>query len=192
MEIVNLSMADKDRIHQTAIILQESFEAWPTYEEALNEVMDSMVEGKISRVLINNDGKVVGWIGGESQYNGKVWEIHPLVVDKAYRQNGLGRMLVMDFEKQVAEKGGITIILGSDDETDHTNASNQDLYTDIPGFIKNFHSEVHPANFYMKLGFVIVGFIPDANGLGKPDIIMAKRVGQYEMEANLNQSSERC
>ena len=25
-------------------------------------------------------------------------------------------------------------------------------------------------------GFVIVGVVPDANGLGKPDILMAKRV----------------
>jgi hypothetical protein len=29
---------------------------------------------------------------------------------------------------------------------------------------------------YQKLGFVIVGVMPDANGPGKPDIYMAKRV----------------
>jgi aminoglycoside 6'-N-acetyltransferase I len=32
--------------------------------------------------------------------------------------------------------------------------------------------------FYRKLGFVIVGVVPDANGPGKPDILMAKRVGR--------------
>ena len=34
----------------------------------------------------------------------------------------------------------------------------------------------HPYEFYQKLGYVIVGVIPDANGPGKPDIIMARRI----------------
>jgi aminoglycoside 6'-N-acetyltransferase I len=42
--------------------------------------------------------------------------------------------------------------------------------------IKNLRG--HPYEFYHKLGFVIVGVMPDANGLGKPDIFMAKRVGR--------------
>jgi aminoglycoside 6'-N-acetyltransferase I len=35
---------------------------------------------------------------------------------------------------------------------------------------------VHPYEFYKKVGFTIVGVLPDANGFGKPDIFMAKRV----------------
>jgi aminoglycoside 6'-N-acetyltransferase I len=38
----------------------------------------------------------------------------------------------------------------------------------------------HSYEFYQKLGFVIVGVIPDANGFGKPDILMAKRVGSMQ------------
>jgi len=35
----------------------------------------------------------------------------------------------------------------------------------------------HVFGFYQKLGYVVVGAIPDANGFGKPDILMAKRIG---------------
>jgi aminoglycoside 6'-N-acetyltransferase I len=34
------------------------------------------------------------------------------------------------------------------------------------------------AEHNQKLGFSVVGVVPDANGLGKPDILMAKRVQQ--------------
>lgn len=34
----------------------------------------------------------------------------------------------------------------------------------------------HPYEFYQKLGFVIAGVMPDANGRGKPDIFLAKPV----------------
>jgi aminoglycoside 6'-N-acetyltransferase I len=36
----------------------------------------------------------------------------------------------------------------------------------------------HPFTFYERLGYHIVGVIPDANGIGKPDILMAKRLRQ--------------
>jgi len=32
----------------------------------------------------------------------------------------------------------------------------------------------HPYEFFQKVGFTIVGVVPDANGPGKPDILMAK------------------
>jgi len=34
----------------------------------------------------------------------------------------------------------------------------------------------HPFEFYQKQGYVITGVVPDANGVGKPDILMSKRV----------------
>jgi aminoglycoside 6'-N-acetyltransferase I len=34
----------------------------------------------------------------------------------------------------------------------------------------------HPYEFYQKLGFIIAGVMPDANGRGKPDIFLSKRV----------------
>jgi aminoglycoside 6'-N-acetyltransferase I len=35
----------------------------------------------------------------------------------------------------------------------------------------------HPFVFYQKLGYAVVGALPDATGFGKPDILMAKRIG---------------
>ena len=53
----------------------------------------------------------------------------------------------------------------------------KDLYPDLATNIADISNlRQHPYEFYQKLGFVIVGLIPDANGPGKPDIWMAKRV----------------
>ncbi|WP_231586864.1 GNAT family N-acetyltransferase [Paenibacillus sp. E194] len=111
-----------------------------------------------------------------SQYSGRVWELHPLVVSRAHRMKGVGRMLVTDFEQQAAARGAITIVLGSDDGDGSTSFAGQDLYTEFPTQLANFEGNNHPTSFYMKLGYKIVGVIPDANGLGKPDISLAKRV----------------
>ena len=58
-----------------------------------------------------------------------------------------------------------------------TTLADKDLYDDIPGNLANIRNlKNHPYEFYIKQGFTIVGVIPDANGPGKPDIIMAKRL----------------
>jgi hypothetical protein len=73
--------------------------------------------------------------------------------------------------------GGLTVLLGSDDEDDMTTLSGVELYPDVWTHVANIRNlRGHPFEFYQKCGFVIVGVVPDANGLGKPDILMAKRV----------------
>ena len=78
-----------------------------------------------------------------------------------------------------AERGGLTLWLGSDDEIDETTVSGVDLYEDVPGAIRDLAviRGEHPCEFYRRLGFRVVGLMPDANGPGKPDIFFAKRVG---------------
>jgi len=58
-----------------------------------------------------------------------------------------------------------------------TTLSGVDLYPDVWPHIRSIRNlRGHPFEFYQRCGFVIVGVVPDANGYGKPDILMAKRV----------------
>ena len=177
MKIVDLTNTS-ELIHQVCELLVDAFEhAWADMNEAFEEVEQTLQKERISRIAIDTSGTVLGWIAGASSYEGNVWELHPLVVRENHRKQGIGTALVMDFEQQVKLRGGITITLGADDESDSTTFSGVDLYADLPGHMANFKvSGAHPAEFYKKRGFVITGVVPDANGIGKPDILMSKRV----------------
>jgi aminoglycoside 6'-N-acetyltransferase I len=179
--ILDLAPDDEETIRQAATLLVEGFEdnwpdAWPTEEEALQEVREALEEDRICRVALGEDGTALGWIGGIPSYDGKVWELHPLVVRPDVRRKGIGRALIADLEARVGERGALTLWLGTDDESDMTTLSGVDLYPDVLGHLANIENlRGHPYSFYQKLGFSIIGAMPDANGWGKPDIYMAKR-----------------
>jgi aminoglycoside 6'-N-acetyltransferase I len=182
MRIVDLVSTNESAIQQVATLLVEGFatnwpDAWPDMESALEEVRESFGADRISRIAVDEDGTVLGWIGGMSHYRGRVWELHPLVVRVSRQGNGIGRALVADLEACVKERGGLTITLGTDDENDQTSLSGIDLYPNVWEHVANLRNlKRHPYEFYQKQGFVIIGVMPDANGLGKPDILMAKSV----------------
>jgi aminoglycoside 6'-N-acetyltransferase I len=120
---------------------------------------------------------MLGWIGGLEQYNGNVWELHPLAVRQDKQRQGIGSALVRDFEEQAAKQGVVTVTLGTDDTNGKTTLSGKNLYPDVWIHIKEIQNlRDHPYEFYQKLGYVITGVIPDANGSGKPDILMSKRI----------------
>lgn len=182
MRIVDLRPEDDTVVRAVAGLLVDGFrehepDAFPNLEAGLREVRKSFAEGRLSRVALDEAGVAVGWIGGIRQYRGRVWELHPLVVRPDRQGQGIGRALVADFEERVRERGGITIWLGTDDTDNQTSVSDVEVYPDVLGHavrIRNLRG--HPFEFYQKLGFFVVGLMPDANGWGKPDIYMAKRV----------------
>lgn len=182
MHIADLDSRDEIRIRQVAELLVEAFkenwpEAWPTLDDALAEVRESLAPERVSRIAVDESGEVLGWIGGIRQYRGRVWELHPLVVHPGHRKEGIGRALVADLEEIVRQHGALTLWVGTDDEHNMTTLSSVDLYPDICKHIASIRNlRGHPYSFYQKVGFVIVGVLPDANGPGKPDIYMAKRV----------------
>jgi len=182
MKIITLTSDQKNLIQQAAQMLVDAFkvhnpEAWPTLKDGLQEVYEMLASDRILRAALDDENNLMGWIGGIEQYDGHVWELHPLVVKPELQGKGIGRALVLDFEEQIRKRGGITITLGTDDENNRTSLANADLYDATWERIKNIQNvSGHPFEFYQKMGFVITGVVPDANGVGKPDILMSKRI----------------
>ena len=182
METSDLDPADEAAIAQVARIVVDAFRghtpSWPDLASAEAEVRESFAEDRIS--LVAREGDVVlGWIGGIKEYDGHAWELHPLAVDPAHHGEGVGRALVADLEREVTARGATTLYLGADDEDGRTSLSDTDLYPDpLEHLAAITNPGRHPYEFYLACGFSIVGVIPDANGPGKPDILMAKRLGE--------------
>ncbi len=126
---------------------------------------------------MDSQGRLLGWAGAIEGYDGHAWELHPLAVHPDFQRQGVGAALVRDVEQLLAQRGVTTLYLGTDDESGQTNLAGEDLYPDVLqrlGSLRNLGR--HPSAFYKKLGYSVVGVIPDANGPGKPDILMAKRL----------------
>lgn len=182
MNIITLSPDDHVLIHQAAQLMVDAFkehwpDAWPTLEKGLEEVHEMLESERICRAAVDEHGNLLGIIGGIPGYDGNVWELHPLAVQQSLHGQGIGRRLVQDLEEQVRLKGGLTITLGSDDEDGMTSLSDVDLYDNLWEKVRDIRNlKNHPFEFYQKMGYTITGVVPDANGRGKPDILMSKRV----------------
>jgi aminoglycoside 6'-N-acetyltransferase I len=108
----------------------------------------------------------------------KTWELHPLVIDKQYQNKGIGKLLLKRIEEKAKEKDIIGILLGTDDEMNRTSLSQHEITeSNIFDEILNITNlKRHPYEFYQKCGYTIIGIIPNANGLNKPDIWMWKNL----------------
>ena len=180
MEIANLKTLDETQLAQAAQMLTDELPiGWPTLPDAMMEVKErwSGEPGAIFLAAMDGD-EVVGWCGILPQYNGNVFELHPLVVRRDRQREGIGAALVNAIAEIARERGGLTLWAGADDERPggETSFANADLYDDLPKRMREFEPGTHQAAFYLKLGFTITGVMPDANGTGKPDIYLAKRL----------------
>lgn len=181
MKIDKLESTNHAAIEQAAEALVAGFvtmapEAWPDLEFGRQEIYEALEEGRICLVAKDDDGVVQGWIAGRFSY-ARVWELHPLVVHPRAQNRGIGRQLVETLEREVKQRGGLNILLGTDDEADMTTLSGVDLYQDTWSHMAGIRNlRAHPYEFYQKCGYTIVGVVPGANGYGKPDIMMAKRI----------------
>ena len=181
MRIIDLASCEKVVRDQAATLLVEYFDSepkpWPTTGAASEEIARILRDGFARGAL---EGELLlGWIGGLADYDGRVCELHPVVTRRDFRRRGVGRALVGALEAEAARRGALTVTLGTDDVAGETSLSGVDLYTNVARHIAETRDlgRGHPFLFYLSLGYVITGVLPDANGLGKPDIFMSKRVG---------------
>ena len=180
MKIIDMRRLDETQLTQASQILTDELPiGWPALKNAQEEI-DELLNGKPGAFYFAavENGEVVGWCGILPEYNSRVYELHPLAVRRDMQRKGIGSALMGEVEKTAREAGGITLWVAADDERPggETSFANVDLYDNLPKRMREFEPGTHQSAFYMKLGYKIVGVMPDANGRGKPDIFLAKRL----------------
>jgi len=183
MIIVDLATQPDHTVEQAAVMLVHEFHeprGWSSLDSARQEVARVMREG-FARGMVDGDA-LLGWVGGLAleAYGGRVYELHPMVVRRTHRRRGIGRALAEAFELEAGRRGALTATLGTDDDSGITSLADVDLYDNLPQHIAALHDRGrnHPFIFYRKVGYVVTGVMPDANGPGRPDIYMSKPIHQ--------------
>jgi aminoglycoside 6'-N-acetyltransferase I len=183
VKIVDLSPSDKELIDSLAILSVRAGRAhapdWlRTVQDAHEVIEEALQPDKACRALLD-DGKPLGWVAAGPAW-GRVWELHPLLVDPDHQRRGYGRLLADDIERFAADAGALTMQLSTSDTTGATTLSGVDLYADPAGALSRIgvvdERAGHAFQFWCKLGYTVVGVLPDAEGPGMPSISLAKRL----------------
>jgi aminoglycoside 6'-N-acetyltransferase I len=121
--------------------------------------------------------RLVGWVGAIRTYS-HGWELHPLVVAPDRQRDGIGSMLLTAIEVHARRTGVLTMFFGTDDEHGGTTAFGRDLWPDLARHTATIAPSArgHALTFYRRHGYQVIGLLPDVNGPGRPDIMMAKRL----------------
>ena len=176
--IAPLDPTDRAHVAQAAALIHAAFPDWlPSFAAYEAEVEEALAPDRVCLGATRGDD-LLGWIGAIPEYS-HAWELHPLVVRPDARNQGVGRALVAALEARLVAAGALTLYLGTDDDgpSPGTSAGGIDLFPYPLAHAARFRAIDHAAAFYARLGFVLIGLIPDANGPGKPDVLMAKRLG---------------
>ena len=179
-QIVDLVETDVIRIEEVAEFLLECTRKYaPDWlldlDACREEIHDSFDANRRSRVLLDDAGHAIGWIGAITDDH--VWEIHPIVIAPNHQRRGYGRMLVEDISELARASGAVSVWAGTSDETGSTSFSSAALYQSPTAAMVDFDvPKDHPVNFWLALGFSLVGVMPDEEGLSKPGIHFARRI----------------
>lgn len=181
MKIVAFEKLDSAQVAACAQILRDAFAPIGAYGEpgqAEAEVATFFTVAERFALAAIENTEVLGFVGGIDGYSHAL-ELHPLAVAPGRQRAGIGSALVRALEAQAAARGKLTVYLGTDDEKGGTSLFGADIFPDaLTKYAAIAPTTGHPFFFYRKLGYEPVGVIPDANGFGKPDLLMAKRVAR--------------
>jgi GNAT superfamily N-acetyltransferase len=181
MEIVDFTALPATQHADAARILRDALAHVPSaYNgpgEAEAEVALRCAESDWLGHAALEDGRLVGWIGAIRTYS-HGWEIHPLVVAPDCQRRGIGSALMAALEAHARSAGVLTLFLGSDDDYGGTTLFGRDLWPGVASHLAATEATArgHALTFYRRHGYETVGLLPDVNGIGRPDIMLAKRL----------------
>lgn len=179
---VDVRTQDADFIDKLAELSFDAFREhapdWlPTLDAARQEVRESLEQDRRSLALLDTAQEPIGWAGVIPHSGGRVWEIHPIAVRTADQGKGYGRLLVEQVERLAQSRGVLTLFVGTSDETGATSLYGVNLYENPLSALATLSCrKSHTCEFWLRVGFRIVGVMPDEEGLGKPGIHFAKPV----------------
>jgi len=148
--------------------------------QALADVVQFAPEDR-SLVARDSEGAPIGWVRMEHFKKQSSAEIKLVAVHPTRRRQGVGRTLVMASEERMRVIGCVTMLATVGDTRGRTNLYGMDVTEDAPRLLANFacHAD-HPAGFFLKIGYRLVGLLPDAYGPGKHDLTLARRITHNE------------
>ena len=151
----------------------------PDPERARAEIVTVAAGAGVCRALLAGE-EAIGWAGAAPSAR-TAWELHPLLVDPLRHGGGAGRCLVAELERLASAAGALTMELSTSDATRATTLGGKDLFADPLGALARLEvldpSRGHAFRFWQKVGYSVVGVLPDAEGEGVPSIRLAKSLG---------------
>ena len=183
MELVDFGTLRAARHAEAATILRDALAHLPSaYNEpgeAEAEVALRSVDGDWLGYAALDGERLAGWIGAIRTYS-HGWEIHPLVVAPDCQRRGIGSTLMVALEARARSAGVLTLFLGSDDDYGGTTLFGRDHGPTWSSHVAATEATArgHALTFYRRHGYRIVGLLPDVNGAGRPDILLAKQLSE--------------